>query len=58
MMVEQTPAGTYWQCWSEINAQTITTVKDVTYSNATGRPEKIQPCQDSNPDFCNTGEVL
>ena len=51
-------AGTDWQCWSEINAKTITAVKDVSYSNATGRPEKIEACQDSNPDFCNTGVAL
>ena len=54
MMVEPTLAGTDWQRWCEINAKTITAVKNVSYSNATGRPEKIQPCQ----DFCDTGVAL
>ena len=51
MMVEPTLAGNDWQCWSEINAKAITAVKDVRYSNATGRPGKIQACQDLNPDL-------
>ena len=32
--------GSYWLAMSEINAKTITAVKDVTHWNATRRPEK------------------
>ena len=32
----------------------IIAVKDATCAVAKRKPEKIQACQDSNADFCNT----
>ena len=37
-----------------INAEKIITDKCTTYAVEKKKPEKIQSCQNSNPDLCNT----
>ena len=41
-----------------INVKKILAVVNATYAVAKRKPEKNQPCRDSNPDLCDTGAAL
>ena len=42
----------------KFKSEEIIKVKYTIYAVAKGKHEKIQACQDSNPDLCNTGAAL